>query len=378
MKEFLKYTFATVCGLILTGVVFTILGIISLAGIVASSSGTETVVKDRSVFVLELKGSVVERYQDNPLMQFLGEDYTSYGLDDILASIRKAKGNDKIKGIYIDAGAFACQTASMQAIRNALVDFKESGKFIVAYAGSYSQGTYYIASVADKVIANPSGSIGWHGLAAQTMFLKGLLDKVGVEMQVFRVGTYKSAVEPYIATEMSPANREQTQAFIGSIWQQILNDVSESRKISVDSLNALASRNMDFQPAELYISTGLADTLMYKDEVLAYLKQLTDCKEDDKLNTLSLEDMINVKRNVPKDKSGNVVAVYYAYGEIDGGESKDGEGINSEKVIKDLRKLREDESVKAVVLRVNSPGGSAYGSEQIWREVSLLKEENRL
>lgn len=375
MKEFLKYTFATVCGLILTGVVFTILGIISLAGIVASSSGTETVVKDRSVFVLELKGSVIERYQDNPLMQFLGEDYTSYGLDDILASIRKAKENDKIKGIYIDAGAFACQTASMQAIRNALVDFKESGKFIVAYAGSYSQGTYYIASVADKVIANPSGSIGWHGLAAQTMFLKGLLDKVGVEMQVFRVGTYKSAVEPYIATEMSPANREQTQAFIGSIWQQILNDVSESRKISVDSLNALASRNMDFQPAELYISTGLADTLMYKDEVLAYLKQLTDCKEDDKLNTLSLEDMINVKRNVPKDKSGNVVAVYYAYGEIDGSESTDGEGINSEKVIKDLRKLREDESVKAVVLRVNSPGGSAYGSEQIWREVSLLKEE---
>lgn len=375
MKEFLKYTFATVCGLVLTGVVFTILGIISLAGIVASSSGTETVVKDRSVFVLELKGNVVERYQENPLMQFLGEDYTTYGLDDILTSIRKAKENDKIKGIYIDAGAFACQTASMQAIRNALVDFKKSGKFIVAYAGTYSQGTYYIASVADKVIANPSGSIGWHGLAAQTMFLKGLLDKVGVEMQVFRVGTYKSAVEPYIATEMSPANREQTQAFIGSIWQQILNEVSESRKIPSDSLNALASRNMDLQPAELYLSTGLADTLMYKDEVLAYLKQLTDCKEDDKLNTLSLEDMINVKRNVPKDKSGNIVAVYYAYGEIDGSESNDGEGINSEKVIKDLRKLREDESVKAVVLRVNSPGGSAYGSEQIWREVSLLKQE---
>lgn len=219
----------------------------------------------------------------------------------------------------------------MQAIRRALVDFKESGKFIVAYAGAYSQGTYYIASVADKVIANPSGSIGWHGLSAQTMFLKGLLDKVGVEMQVFRVGTYKSAVEPYIATEMSPANREQTQAFIGSIWQQILNEVSESRKISVDSLNALASRNMDLQPAELYLNTGLADTLMYKDEVLAYLKQLTDCKEDEKLNTLSLEDMVNVKRNVPKDKSGNVIAVYYAYGEIDGDESADGEGINSEK-----------------------------------------------
>ena len=325
--------------------------------------------------MLDLNGTLAERSQENPLDLIMKDDYKTYGLDDILSSIKKAKENEDIKGIYIQATSLGAGFASLEEIRNALKDFKESGKFVVAYGDAYTQGLYYLSSVADKVLLNPQGMLEWRGLAATPMFFKDLLEKVGVEMQVFKVGTYKSAVEPYIATEMSPANREQTQAFIGSIWQQILNEVSESRKISVDSLNALASRNMDLQPAELYLSTGLADTLMYKDEVLAYLKQLTDCKEDEKLNTLSLEDMVNVKRNVPKDKSGNVIAVYYAYGEIDGDESADGEGINSEKVIKDLRKLREDESVKAVVLRVNSPGGSAYGSEQIWREVSLLKQE---
>lgn len=374
MKDFLKYTLATVCGLILTGVTFSILGIISLAGIIASASSSETIVKDRSIYVLDLKGSIMERYQESPLDQFLGDDLSTYGLEDILASIRKAKDNDNIKGIYLDAGIVTCSTASLQAIRNALLDFKESGKFVVAYSGAYTQGAYYVASVADKVVVNPSGSIGWHGLAAQTTFLKGLLDKVGVDMQVFRVGTYKSAVEPYTATEMSPANREQTQAFINSMWTAITGEVAASRGISADSLNQLADRNMDLQPAETYIHTGLADTLMYKDEVLDYLKGLTGCEDDEALNTLYLEDMINVQRNVPKDKSGNIVAVYYAYGAIDGGESVNGEGIDSEKVIKDLRKLRKDESVKAVVLRVNSPGGSAYGSEQIWREVSLLKE----
>ena len=376
MKEFLKYTFATVCGLILTGVVFTILGIISLAGMVASTSGTETIVKDRSVFVLELKGSVMERYQENPIMQFLGEDYATYGLDDILTSIRKAKENDKIKGIYIDAGAFACQTASMQAIRRALVDFKESGKFIVAYAGAYSQGTYYIASVADKVIANPSGSIGWHGLSAQTMFLKGLLDKVGVEMQVFRVGTYKSAVEPFISTEMSAANREQINVYLSSIWGQITSAVAESRNLSVEALNKEADRMLMFYPAEESVKNGLVDTLIYKNDVRDYLKNLAGIDKNDNMPILGIQDMINVKKNVPRDKSGNVIAVYYAYGEIDGGSSAStDEGINSEKVIKDLRKLKDNENVKAVVLRVNSPGGSAYGSEQIWYAVNQLKKE---
>ena len=375
MKDFLKYMLAAIVGVCIVGVVFTIIGIMSVAGMVASSSGSETKVNDNSVFILNLSGSVEERSQPNPLSQLMGDDFGTYGLDDILSSIKKAKDNEKIKGICLNAGAFACSPASLEEIRNALVDFKESGKFIVAYGGNYLQNTYYLASVADKVAINPQGSLGWHGLATQTYFLKDLYDKIGIEMQVFRVGTYKSAVEPYIATQMSDANREQTQAFVNSIWGQMVADVAESRNIPADSLNALADRNMDLQPTETYIATGLADTLMYQDEMLAYLKQLTDTEEDDALNKLYLNDMVNVQRNVPKDKSGNILAVYYAAGTIGSSELPTDEGIDPGKVTKDLRKLREDESVKAVVLRVNSPGGSAFGSEEIWREVTLLKEK---
>lgn len=375
MKDFLKYMLAAIVGVCIVGVVFAIIGIVSVAGMVASSSGSETKVSDKSVFILDLNGSVEERVQPNPLSQLLGEDFETYGLDDILSSIKKAKEHEKIKGICLDAGAFACSPASLEEIRDALKDFKESGKFIVAYGGNYLQNTYYLASVADKVAINPQGSLGWHGLATQTYFLKDLLDKIGVEMQIFRVGTYKSAVEPYTSTEMSPANREQTQAFANSIWGQMVEDVAASRNISADSLNALADRNMDLQPAECYIESGLADTLMYQDEMLAYLKRLTETDEDDALNKLYLKDMVNVRRNVPKDKSGNVLAVYYATGTIGSGELAADEGIHPEKVAKDLRRLREDESVKAVVFRVNSPGGSAFGSEEIWREITLLKEQ---
>ena len=342
MKDFLKYMLAAIVGVCIVGVVFTIIGIMSIAGMVASSSGSETKVSDNSVFILNLS-------------------------NDILSSIKKAKENEKIKGICLNAGAFACSPASLEEIRNALADFKESEKFIVAYGGNYLQSTYYLASVADKIAINPQGSLGWHGLATQTYFLKDLLDKIGVEMQIFRVGSYKSAVEPYISTEMSPANREQTQAFANSIWGQMVDDVAASRNIP--------DKNMDFQPTEVYINSGLADTLLYKDEMLAYLKQLTETDEDDSLNKLYLEDMVNVQRNVPKDKSGNILAVYYATGTIGSSELSTDEGINPEKVTKDLRRLREDESVKAVVFRVNSPGGSAFGSEEIWREVTLLKEQ---
>lgn len=377
MKDFLKFTFASLIGVILAGVVFTILGIITLVGMVASSD-SETVVKDNSVFVLDFKGNLSERVQENPLQELLGEDASSYGLDDVLASIKKAKENDKIKGIYIQPSFLGASFASLEEIRNALLDFKESGKFIVAYADQYAQGMYYLASVADKVIVNPQGSIGWHGLASQPVFFKDLLDKIGVDVQVFKVGTYKSAVEPFIATEMSPANREQVTAFMESIWSNILQDVSASRQISADSLNAYADRYMDLCQATEYVKCGLADTLMYKDGVIAYLKQLTDRAEDDNLNTLFLDDMINVKKNIPKDKSGNAIAIYYATGEIvDTAPSSTSteEVIGGQKVIKDLRRLRENDDIKAVVLRVNSPGGSAYASEQIWHEVVRLKEK---
>lgn len=375
MKEFLRSMLATIAGIIVVGFIFFILSLFTITGFIAMSE-SETTVRENSIFLLDLTGNVSERYQQNPLDQILGEKQTTYGLDDILSSIKKAKENENIKGIYLNAGAYNCSTASLQAIRNALVDFKESGKFIVAYSGMYTQSAYYIASVADKIIVNPSGNIMWHGLSAQTMFFTDLLKKVGIEMQIFRVGTYKSAVEPFTETAMSQANREQTQAFVSSLWKQFVTDVSASRNLTPERLNELADLNMDFQPAETYIENGLADTLMYKDGVLTYLKKLTDCKEDQELSVLTLNDMTNVKRNTPKDKSGNIIAVYYAYGEIDSqADIAYDEGINSEKVIKDLRKLRENKDVKAVVLRVNSPGGSAYASEQIWREVSLLKEE---
>lgn len=373
MKEFLRSTLATITGVLICGFIFIILGISILAGIVASSD-TETIVPANSVFTLELKGTIQERYQPSPIDQFFEDQISTYGLEDILSSIQKAKENNLIKGIYLHTGAFSCPAASLQAIHRALTDFKKSGKFLIAYADSYTQGGYYLASVADKVIINPSGSLSWHGLASETMFLKDFLAKIGVKMQIFRVGTYKSAVEPMISTEMSPANREQTLAFLESTWKSIMHDVAASRHLSTDSLNLLADRNMDFQPADTYVRCGLADTLMYQDEVLSYLKSLTGLSEDENLQTLNLDEMTRVKSDTPTSKTRDVIAVYYAYGEIDNSSSYD-EGINSEKVTKDLRDLRNDKNVKAVVFRVNSPGGSAYGSEQIWREVSLLKAE---
>lgn len=361
-------------GVVLAGVVFTILGIVGMVGMVASSD-TETIVKENSILVLDLDGSLSERVEDNPLQSLLGEEYQVYGLDDILSSIRKAKENENIKGIYLQTGILNASFASLEEIRNALKDFKESGKFIVAYADQYMQNMYYLASVADKVIVNPQGSIAWQGLSSQTIFFKDLLKKIGVEMEIFKVGTYKSAVEPFIATEMSDANREQVSAFLHSIWGRLLEDISASRSIPAEALDKYADGFLMLEPAETYIANGMADTLMYKDGVLNYLKELTGREANESLRTLSLEDMKNVKRHTPLDKSGNIIAVYYAFGDIDDTASASTEeGIQSEKVIKDLRKLHEDEAVKAVVLRVNSPGGSAYGSEQIWREVVLLKE----
>ena len=373
MKDFIKFTFASVLGVVLAGIIFTILGIVTMVGMVASSD-TETMVEENSIFVLDLEGTLSERVQDNPFQAMMGEEYQAYGLDDILASIQKAKDNENIKGIYLQTAFLETSFASLEEIRHALQDFKESGKFVVAYADQYTQEMYYLASVADKVIVNPQGSISWHGLASQPIFFKDLLKKVGIEMQIFKVGTYKSAVEPFIATEMSDANREQVTAFLSSIWGRLLEDVSASRNIPVETLNKYADEMMDLQSAETYLANGLADTLMYKDGVLDYLREISERESDESLRTLSLEDMKNVKRNVPLDKSGNIIAVYYAFGGIDDTTSPE-EGIDSEKVIKDLRKLREDETVKAVVFRVNSPGGSAYGSEQIWREVVLLKEK---
>ena len=379
MKDFFKFTLATVTGIILSSIVLFIIGIVTVFGIV-SSADTETIVKKNSVMMLELNGTLMERSQgelEQLLSKLSGDETNVYGLDDIMASIKKAKENDNIKGIYIQATSLGTSYASLQAIRAALVDFKESGKFVVAYADTYTQGLYYLSSVADKVMLNPEGMVEWRGIASSPIFYKNLLDKLGIEMQVFKVGTYKSAVEPFISTEMSPANREQVTAFIGSIWGQIVDGVSISRKITPDSLNAYADRMLMFYPAETSLNSGLVDTLIYKNNVRDYLKTLVKVEEDDRLPILGLTDMMGVKKNVPKDKSGNIVAVYYASGEITDQptSSVSEEGIVGSKVIRDLRKLKEDDDVKAVVLRVNSPGGSAFASEQIWHAVKELKSK---
>lgn len=376
MKDFLKFTLATIVGIIVASIVLFFLSILVFFGMV-SSSESETQVKSNSIMMLDLNGTLSERNQGMPFDFLMGDEYKSYGLDDILASIKKAKEHENIKGIYIEATSLNAGVAACEEIRNALKDFKTSGKFIVAYSDNYTQGLYYLSSVADKVLMNPQGMMEWSGLSSTPVFFKNLLEKIGVEMQIFKVGTYKSAVEPFISTEMSPANREQINAYLTSVWGQITNDVAESRNVSVESLNEIADRMLMFHPAEESVKCGLVDTLIYKNDVRNYLKAMAGIDEDDSMPVLGLQEMINVKKNVPKDKSGNIIAVYYAYGDIYNSASSDisEQCIDATKVIKDLRQLKEDKNVKAVVLRVNSPGGSAFGSEQIWYAVSELKKE---
>ena len=376
MKKFFKTTLAYALALVIAGLVLPIVGLGIVAGI-AAASGESGDIEKNSVLFLDLNGIIEERAVENPFASVLNDELKTYGLDDIIAAIKEAKKNESIKGIYLQAGAVeGASGASLEEIRGELASFKESGKFIVAYGDQYSQELYYLATVADKLILNPQGCIGWHGLASTPVFYKDLLEKVGVEMQVFKVGTYKSAVEPFIATEMSDANREQVAELLDYTWDEILSAVSASRNISKEKLNEYADRFMDYCPAQEYVECGMADTLLYKDGVLDYLKSLTGIEGDDDLNLVTMEAMkerVKLNRKIEDAADKSKVAVFYAFGEIDGSTSSLEEGINSKKVIKELRELREDDDVKAVVLRVNSPGGSAYGSEQIWREVTLLK-----
>ena len=374
MKDFLKYVLATVTGIILLTVVMGILATISLVG-VAASSASSTKVEENSVFVLNLTGVTEERSQDDPSSLLFGDDDMSLGLDEIIDAIHKAKDNEDIKGIYIEAGVFGADSpASLHAIREALLDFKKSGKWIVTYGDSYTQSTYYLCSVADKIFLNPQGMVDWHGLAAQPYFLKDMLAKFGVKYQLAKVGKYKSAPETMTADKMSEPNREQVTAYMTGIWKVMLDDVSKSRKISVDSLNAYADRFLAFSEQQQLIKMKMVDKLMYTDEVKGEIKKLLKLDKEKAINQLTLSDMKNVKG---KKEEGDQVAVYYAFGEIvdseEGSLLSSGQSIVANKVCKDLEKLMEDEDVKAVVLRVNSPGGSAYASEQIWHSVSQLK-----
>ena len=376
MKDFLKYMFATVAGIFVFLIIMGVLGMMSLVGMLASSDSTTTV-KENSVMVLQLDGIMSERSEDDLMGKMVGQVSSSIGLEDVLNAIKKAKENDAIKGIYIESGLFDGDTpASMQALRKALVDFKKSGKWIVAYGDQYTQGNYYIASVADKVWMNPQGMVDWHGLASEPYFLKDLMAKFGVKIQLAKVGAYKSAPEMYTADQMSDNNREQVTAYITGIWNNMLDEVSASRKINKDSLNAYADRILILENPENLVKFKMVDKLLYNDEVKVEVKKLLGLDEKESISQLSIEQMKNVKE---KKSKGDQIAVYYAYGDIvdqeEAGIMSSGSSIVGNKVNRDLEKLMDDDDVKAVVLRVNSGGGSAYASEQIWHAVKKLKEK---
>ncbi len=378
MKDFLKYVFATVVGLGLAMLVATVLVVVSLAGMTASEQAAQGVRKG-SVLRIVLAGELSERVPaDNPFAQFMANGEAPLGLDELTAAISEAASNKKVEGIYLEvATSFAGGTPAMlQELRQALVDYKESGKWIMAYGDVYSQGAYYLASVADKVVVNPSGVVDWHGLGGVPVFFTDMMRKAGIKMQVFKVGTFKSAVEPFISTEMSAANREQVTSYLTSIWGQMLAEVGASRGIGVDELNALADTFTAMQPAAMLVESRLVDTLAYLPGFKEMLRAQLGLKEGKSIRFCAPADLAAVHDG---GSGKGRVAVYYAFGDIVDQASQNPLSattpvIETMPTIRELQRLRNDDDVKAVVLRVNSGGGSAYASEQIWHEVQLLRE----
>ena len=376
MKSFLKQVLAVIVGICSVGAFATLMFFVML-GVMLATGDEKQSVSDNSILRIELTGTVVDRSTpDNPLNQLLGRsNASSQGLDVLIDAIKTAKGDKRIKGIYIEGGTMSSDFATLQELRGALVDFKSSGKFIVSYADSYTQGAYYIASVGDRVLINPSGLLDWHGIAMQPMFWTGLMEKVGVKAQVFKVGTYKSAVEPFILKEMSPANREQVESMITDLWKETCTAVATSRKLSPDSLNAYADRYITLADGADYKRLKLVDDLAYVDQVRDELRK----RMNDKEVTFVSPEVVAAQAEDTGDDD-NQVAVYYASGNIvdvagSGALMGGGDEIIGSRVVEDLDKLANDKDVKAVVLRINSGGGSAYASEQMWRAVQLLKKK---
>ena len=373
MKDFMKQAFATVVGILIFTVAMGIIGVISILGMVASTESTPKV-NDNSVLVLDLNGVMQERAEDDLYGFLTGGEVSSLGLDELTEAIDKAKADDNVKGIYIEASMFAPDgPASVQALRNKLMEFKKSGKWIVAYGDQYTQSAYWLCSVADKVIVNPEGIVDWHGLCTETMYFKDLLAKFGVKMQIAKVGKFKSAVEPFFADKMSDANREQISVYLNGIWGNIVKEVAQSRKLDVKTLNAYADSLVTFASADELLKMKLVDQVAYYDEVRAEIKKRLGLDEDDNISQVSVTQMCAQPN---KNKADDRIAVYYAYGDIVSdaqSEMTNGASICSANVVPDLEALMNDDDVKAVVLRVNSPGGSAYASEQIWRAVTRLK-----
>lgn len=376
MKDFFKNVAATIVGLFAFGLIMSILGFICIIGMIASSNSKPTL-KDNAVMVLKLQGQIEDRSEDNWLGELTGEQFNNLGMNKILSSIHKAKDEEKVKGIYLETGILESDYATLQEIRNALADFKKSGKWIIAYGDALSQGGYYLASVANKVYVNPEGNVDWHGIASQPQYIKDVAAKFGVHFTVVKVGKYKSYTETYTEDKMSDANREQVSRYIGGLWQQMLADVSKSRNISKDSLNRYADGLMVFDDAQLLKSRKMVDGFCYYDEIRDVVKRQLGLKTDETINQVDYNDV-----DMAIDDSnlmGEEIAVYYCQGSIVRMETPSIYGseqqIVSTKVIKDLQELADNSQVKAVVLRINSGGGDAYASEQIWRAVKELNKK---
>ena len=374
MKQFFKSVAATVVGIFAFGIIMGIFVFFSLIGMLMSSSKPS--LRDNSVMVMKLQGTINEQAQENVMGQITGGSFNQLGLNEILSSIKKAKKEDKIKGIYLEPGALATDYATLQEIRKALEDFKKSGKWIIAYGDAMSQGSYYLASVANKVYLNPEGSIDWHGLASQPMFLKDLYAKFGVKYTVVKVGKFKSFTEQYTEDKMSDANREQVSQYIHGLWHQMLTDVSKSRGISKDSLNHYADGLVAFEGADKLKTRKMVDGFCYYDEIKDVVKKQLGVKSNKHIRQASISE---VNAAVEDDYNGDAIAIYYCQGGITqqattslwGSEQQ----IVSSQVIADLNDLAKDDNIKAVVIRINSGGGDAYASEQLWRAVNQLNKK---
>lgn len=378
MKDFVKIMLASALGFIIASIVFSIISMVfffAMAGSLAGSMGKDQfVLQNNSVLNLKLSGTIQERAPaDDPFASVMPQGSPSVmGLDEITSAIRKAKNNDKIKGIYLDSRIFTASNASLDEIRQELVKFKETGKFIVAYADNYTQAGYYLASAADKVAINPQGSLDIHGFASVPVFFKDALQKLGVEVQVFKVGTYKSAVEPFTMTEMSQANREQTTSYLNDLWSFVRKDIADSRHMTLTDIDSIANQAPALRDANYLLSSRLVDTVVYETEMKDYLRTMLNLDADARIPAATVQDMKAV-RPVNLKKSKNQIALLYAVGNIVSGSGAS--NIQDKFFVDEFNKLRKDDNIKAVVFRINSGGGSAYASEQIWKAIADLKEE---
>jgi protease-4 len=375
MKDFFKYLFASMLGFFLSLVVIFIIVIVIVVGAISSLDDDKTVsVSSNSVLFLNLDQAITERTPKNPFgnLPIVGSDEKNgIGLNDLLKSIKRAKTDDNIKCIYLNVSSPNAGYATMREVRNALIDFKKSHKKIISYSEVYTQGAYYLASVADKIYLNPEGSLEFKGFSSELTFFKGTLEKVGVEMQVIRVGNYKSAVEPFILDKMSDYNRKQVTAYVGGLYNTFLTDIAKSRDIKKDSLYTIADQYRIQQPQDA-LNYKMIDGLKYKDQILEELKGISGRTKIENIRSVDINDYS--KNNSTSGDSKNKIAVIYANGEISGGEGNDNQ-IGSERISRAIRKARLDDDIKAIVIRVNSPGGSALASDVIWREIVLTKKE---